>query len=82
MIEVSKLDEVVQPLEEKKKKLSEEVATLKKSSELSEDDAVSLVTSFSEVIERNNYEEIRTILENLIDRIELDGDDIEIHWKF
>ena len=82
VIEVSKLDEVVQPLEEKKKKLSEEVATLKKSSELSEDDAVSLVTSFSEVIERNNYEEIRAILENLIDRIEIDGDDIEIHWKF
>ena len=82
VIEVSKLDEVVQPLEEKKKKLSEEVATLKKSSELSEDDAVSLVTSFSEVIERNNYEEIRAILENLIDRIEIDGDDIEIYWKF
>jgi hypothetical protein len=49
--------------------------------QLSQDEAAELVSSFDDVLERGNFDEIRSVLLALIDRIEL-NDDIKIYWSF
>ncbi len=41
-----------------------------------------LIASFGEVLKRGDHEEIRTVIEALIDRIYLDNNDVKIHWNF
>jgi hypothetical protein len=38
--------------------------------------------NFDDIIKRANFEEIRSVLSALIEKIILDGEDIEIHWRF
>lgn len=45
-------------------------------------EAASIALSFSDVIDNGNFDEIREVLFSLIDKIELDGEDIDIFWKF
>ena len=49
---------------------------------ISESDARNKVLSFAEILENGNFNEIREILEALIERIEIDDDDIDIFWNF
>ena len=37
---------------------------------------------FGEVLEKGNFSQIRTLLTSLINRIEIDGEDVTIHWNF
>ena len=46
------------------------------------DQIVHAVQTFADVLERGTMEEIRALLRVLIDRIELDGDNIHIFWRF
>lgn len=41
-----------------------------------------LVESFEEALKFGTLEDRRTIIEQLIDKIVIDGDDVIIHWKF
>lgn len=75
------LDRMVLPLEEKKISLNSELRNIKDDS-LSEDDAVVLVESFSDVMQYGGFIEKKAVIDALIDRIEIDGDDLTIHWKF
>ena len=80
------LDEVqgkVAPLNEQKKKLEQELLALTdKESALSEEEALKIIESFEDVLDEGDSEQIRLLLNALIERIEIDNDDIEIHWKF
>ena len=79
-IDTDDLDRIVLPLEEKRNALMEK---LKPSEErISETDARKKVLSFAEILENGNFNEIREILEALIERIEIDDDDIDIFWNF
>ena len=49
---------------------------------LSADDAKSLVDSFESVLEHGDFDEIRTVIGALIDKIVLDGEDVSIYWSF
>ena len=49
---------------------------------LSEEDTLELATSFAEVLERGDLNEIRLTIESLIYYIEVDDGDVYIHWKF
>ena len=55
---------------------------LEQEQNLSKEDAFKLINSFDAVLERNSMAEIRNILQTLIEKIEIDGDDITIFWKF
>lgn len=44
--------------------------------------AVQAARSFSELLERGSFAEIRLAVETLIRRIEVDGDDVTIFWNF
>lgn len=73
----------VDPLNEQKTALEKEIKALTRSAgELTEEEALIIIEKFDEIIERNNYDEIRLMIDSLIYYIELDDEDIFIHWKF
>ena len=45
-------------------------------------EAVKMIKSLGDVLNRGRYEEIRLVIESLIERITIQGDDILIKWRF
>ena len=74
----------IHEINETKQKLESELAVLQESAKenLSRDEAIKAVKSFGDILERGDFNEIRYIITTLIDRIDLDGDDITIRWNF
>jgi site-specific DNA recombinase len=80
---IDQVSEKVEPLNARKNNLIKELENLNaESGELSVDNALQIIESFDEVLERGDFNEIRLIIEKLIYYIELDEDDVYIHWKF
>lgn len=78
------LQERIAKLNDKKTSLEEDLENIEKinAEKLSHDEAIEVVQTFDEVIKRGNFEEIRAVLFSLIEKIEIDNDDITIHWTF
>ena len=78
------LQEKINELKTKKLLLSEEKTKilLEKEKELTKDQALTLVKSFESILEDGSFEEIRQIITALIEKIEIDGENITIYWKF
>ncbi len=49
---------------------------------ISFENAIEKIQSFNDVLKRGNYEETRIVIESLIDKITLDGDNVTIYWAF
>lgn len=80
---LKELDDKTKPLAEQRDKLMIDLEKIKtKSSLISADQVIKIVSSFEEVLEKGNLQDKRTIIEQLISKIEIDGDDITIHWNF
>ena len=47
-----------------------------------DEEVFEIAQSFSEVFDHGDFNEIRSVIESLISYIELDNDDVTIHWKF
>ena len=92
LIELFTLDDIPRAtLERKLKDISSQKDSIRKSITALEDAeavreqkkrALSSVESLSDALEEGSFEEIRAIIDVLIDYIELKGDDINIHWNF
>lgn len=76
------LDEKVKNLESEREKLSSQITAQSASNSLGEKEAVKYINSFSEALEKGNLQEIRGIISALIDRIEIDNEDVKIYWRF
>lgn len=50
--------------------------------EISLEEAKKILTTFSEIIDSATPEELRDLVHSLIDGIVINGEDLEIHWKF
>ena len=71
------------PLNEQKTKLEQELSALSDSkSALSEEEAIKLIESFEDVLNEGNYEQIKMLIDSLIEKIEIDNEDIDIYWRF
>jgi hypothetical protein len=80
---IDEVTEKVAPLNDQKKKLEIQLQTITAGrSNMTEEDVKKIVSTFSDVMDRNIYEEKRLILETLIDRIEIDNEYVTIIWKF
>lgn len=80
---VDELKAETKPLNEQKEKLAAELETLmSEQSKMSESEAYELVSSFSDILDRGDFKEIRLTIETLIDKIEIDNEDISIFWNF
>lgn len=73
----------VDPLNEQKSGLMRELEQLNAElGKITEEEAYEVIQAFGDILERENLDEIRLALETLIYYIELDEDDVYIHWKF
>ena len=80
---IDQVSEKVQPLNERRTALEKELESLNATSdELSQEETIEIATTFSDVLDRGDLNEIRLAIESLIYYIEIDEDDVYIHWKF
>lgn len=78
------LQDKINKLNEQKSKLENELDNINAENEnaLSHEDTLEIAKSFSVVLEKGDFNEIRTVIGTLIDKVEIDGEDITIHWNF
>lgn len=80
---IEQVDKKVDGLNDQKNALLKELSILNaEKGAITEEEAIEILESFEDVLERGEFDEIRTMIESLIYFIELDGDDVYIHWKF
>lgn len=73
----------VDPLNETRRNLQRELESLNaESGRITETEAREIVETFEDLIERDNFDEIRLAIETLIYYIEIDNEDVIIHWRF
>ena len=77
------LQDMIEPLTEQAEKLQEELDRMDKNQPvISDRHAQAIVNGFSDILKRGRYEEIRAVIEALVQKIVIEGDDIEIYWRF
>lgn len=78
------LQERTNALKDQKEKLEQELEKINNENKkrLSHEETRQIVESFSEILEREDFDEIRATIGTLIDYIEIDNEDITIHWNF
>lgn len=80
---IDQVSSKVDPLNEQRQNLTRELDQLNaETGAINEDEAIEIIQSFGEVLDRGDFDEIRLTLETLIYYIELDDDEVYIHWKF
>ena len=80
---IDQVSNKIDPLNEQRKGLEKELESLNVTSEeMDETTTLEIATSFADVLDRGDLHEIRLVIESLIYYIEIDNDDIYIHWKF
>lgn len=81
-LSVDELDKKLIPLEEQRNQLKEKLEQIPNDTAISQDEAVQILTTMPEVLEAADKKELRRIVESLIERIDIDADDIFIKWRF
>lgn len=80
---IDQVSEKINPLNEQKKGLEKELESLNAEiNVMTEEEVQEIVGTFAEVIDRGEINEIRLVIESVISYIEIDNDDVYIHWKF
>lgn len=80
---IDQISEKIEPLNEQRQGLKRELEQLNADAgAITEEEALEVINSFGDIFDRNDFDEIRLALETLIYYIELDNDDVYIHWKF
>ena len=89
LMELYSMDQVpIEMLQDKIHILSDNKTALEKELEkinnpvLTKNDALEMLSTFDEVIDNGSFEDIRFLLTTLIKRIDLNDEDITIHWNF
>ena len=81
--DLDELDAKTQPLADQKLKLQKELEKLKDDSKtMTESEVIKLVESFEEALAHGDLYDRRSIIEALIKKIVIDGDEVIIHWNF
>lgn len=78
MYSLEELQKKMQPLIDQKEALQAQL----ESPRMPQEEAVRAFNSFSDVVKHGDREQLRMLVNSLIDRIEIDGEDVFIHWAF
>lgn len=84
-LSIQEIDAKIDPLADRREKLEDELALLLENEDetlLSVSDALEIVESFDDILDRGDFDEIRKTLETLIERIDIDGETLYIRWNF
>lgn len=79
------MDEVkakIDPLAVERQKLKGELALLEKTTDATAEHTLELARTFGDVLESGDKDQQRFVIEELIEKIVLDGEKIRIHWTF
>ena len=78
------LQERIHGLNDQKIKLEQALEKIKKETKqkITQAEAMQIVEDFEDILARNDFEEIREVIGSLIDKIEVDNDNITIYWAF
>lgn len=80
---IEEIQEKSAPLQDQRTRLQIELKRLKDDSKkLTEEQVLQLVQTFDDVLEHGDITERRSVIEALIEKIIIDGDEITIHWNF
>ena len=80
---IDQVSKKIDPLNDKRSALEKELAKINSErGAITDERAFEIIESFEDVLERGDFDEIRLVIESLIYYIELDEDDVYIHWKF
>ena len=80
---VEQLDAKIIPLEERRARLQAELDEIQEEPRgISAEQAKTLINSFSDILDNGSFDDIRAVVTTLINRIEIDGEDITIYWNF
>lgn len=80
---MEELQEDIRPLNDQKQKLITQLNALNAGkSSMTVEEVKKVVSNFRDVLERGVYEEIRLIIDTLVDKVVINEEDIDIHWKF
>ena len=81
---ISLLDKKLNEINDQKLKLEHELESIFEENEnkLSKEETFKAVQSFGGILERGNFDEIRLVIETLIDHIDVEEEDITIYWNF
>ena len=73
----------IDPLNEQRSKLQKELDDLTaETGELTEEETIKIVQEFDDILESGDFNRIRQTIDLLIYYIEIDNEDVYIHWKF
>lgn len=81
-IPIETIQKRIEDIQERKEKLEEEAERLKEVPRISIETAKREVDSFADVLEYGTFQDIRAVITDLIEKIEIDGEDITIYWRF
>lgn len=79
------MDEIkakIDPLAAERQSLKGELELLRKATEASAEETYRLAQSFGEALENGDQDEVRFIIEELVEKVEVDGENVRIHWTF
>ena len=80
---IDQVSQKVDPLNDRKTSLEKELKKLNDDRGTIDDEKIlEIVDSFEDVLEQGDINEIRLVIHSLINFIEIDEDDVYIHWKF
>lgn len=78
------LQDKIHALTDRREKLEESAERIasRKNKKIPREQLCRVVEGFDDIVAGGNLEEIRTVIGSLIDRIELDGENIRFYWRF
>jgi site-specific DNA recombinase len=80
---INQVSEKINPLNERKNALQKELVKINSSmGKITVEQAIEYVKSCDGVLANGNFNDIRELIESLIYYIELDNDNVSIHWRF
>lgn len=80
LFEMSELESKIRPLNDQKARLTAELE--RQQNEPDTKKASALVATFADALTHGDDDQVRVLVRALIDKIEIDGDDIAIFWTF
>jgi site-specific DNA recombinase len=76
------LSEKIRDLNDQRSALQDELDSMSEYDLMPREDAITLVESLDEILDEGDLDKIRAVVCALIERIELDGEDVTIYWRF
>lgn len=82
-IDINAIKAKTNPLIDEKKSLEAELENIEEeTSYITQEEVVNLVNTFEKVLAEGDSYKLHDVIAELIDHIEIDGEEIRIHWKF